>query len=609
MTVFRGFHYDIARGAYLRPEWFHEAIRHAVRCGYTHFLPYLENMIRLPSMEKACPDVAYRPEDWRAFEKTAFENNIELVPHFNVIGHTEHICAKYPELAGAHGGAELDVEREETREWVLSCLAEFCEVSQARYFLIGGDEWQTPNHLLERHAGHIGRLWAEHLNAAIHFLSKQNRIPIVWHDMLTHYPEALEHLSRDAVIAFWFYDETQGYPFLETLKKYGFQTLMASGCLGLLDRRHVNAVRCAMASVERYQADGFLMTSWEEIRWEYQSPLMEMTAEVLKNGNRPSESDALSAYAFWKREAGSPDEALERLKAWRRYPVLRACLEAQLTGDAETERALYEKYQHPTGRIHASIGHPPRMASAASFGIEIAEEADAGTALRFVNGAETFVIYPRYGATLQDWRYQEHSVIAHTLPEFLRSNKFASGGYRSHTRAGGFRPIWALGTHSNPCILWQHPFEWRIPETAPSRRAVEFSLSLPHVDVRYRVSIERGTSGFLFEAEAVNRLENIHAGWNFNLPLVWDAASHSVLSWGNGEVAGNEPQWYPDVKTVHLATPHWNLDIVPKPGETAGCFVDRGRDWITPDLHGLYRPRKIGETIRTQWRFSVGKSK
>ena len=115
---FVGLHYDIARGAYLKTQYVHEAIRLAAASGYTHFMPYLENMIRLPSMEKASPPCAYTGQDWRAFDATAKSVGVTLVPWFNVIGHTHDIGLAYPELAGPEdrGGPQLDPERQVTRD-------------------------------------------------------------------------------------------------------------------------------------------------------------------------------------------------------------------------------------------------------------------------------------------------------------------------------------------------------------------------------------------------------------------------------------------------------------------------------------------------------------
>ena len=226
---FNCYHYDIGRGAYLKPDIFKKAMKLAADSGFTHFLPYLENMIKLPSMEKACPKCAYTAEQWRDFDKTAEKYGIELIPHFNVIGHTTQICEVYPELAGEKDGFEMDVTSKTARDWTLRCLKEYCSFSKGKYFLIGADEWQAPNHLLARDDFSVAKAWADQVNLAVEYLVAQKRIPIVWHDMLVHYPEAMKLLSKDAVIAFWFYDEDADYAVLDTFKKLGFQVIMESG--------------------------------------------------------------------------------------------------------------------------------------------------------------------------------------------------------------------------------------------------------------------------------------------------------------------------------------------------------------------------------------------
>jgi hypothetical protein len=173
-TSFIGFHYDIARGTYLKPDIFCRALKLAAESGYTHFLPYLENMIRLPSMERACPSCAYTAEDWKRFEAVAKDAGIELVPHFNVIGHTESIAPAYPELCYEDteiNHLDLDVEKEVTCEWIRHCLGEFCDFSNSQYFLIGGDEWQTPKHLLARVDFDVAKTWVDQINSAVSQLS------------------------------------------------------------------------------------------------------------------------------------------------------------------------------------------------------------------------------------------------------------------------------------------------------------------------------------------------------------------------------------------------------------------------------------------------------
>ena len=155
----RALHYDIARGAYLKPERFKEAIRLAAASGFTHFLPYLENMLRLERVAKQSPACAYGLDQMRDFAACAKEAGIVLIPHFNVVGHTAELCRTYPEL----GGGELDITRPAVVDTMAASLQELLPLCEGGPLLIGGDEWQAPQELTLREAGRLGRVFADYI--------------------------------------------------------------------------------------------------------------------------------------------------------------------------------------------------------------------------------------------------------------------------------------------------------------------------------------------------------------------------------------------------------------------------------------------------------------
>jgi hypothetical protein len=650
--MIRIYHYDVARGAYLLPDVFIKAIRLAAASGFTHFLPYLENMVRLPSMEKSCPACAYTQEQWRKFESDAGESGIQLMPHFNVIGHTGGAASAYPELfVRDSGGRKLDVTLEATRAWTARCLDEFCDFSSGRYFMIGGDEWQAPAQMLADPDFSVARAWAGQVNLACERLVARGRIPIVWHDMLAHYPEALELVSRDAVIALWFYDEDSDYPFLDLLKKRGFKTIMASGtCAGLMTRRVVRALDCALKASDRHTADGLMMTSWEQARWEKLSVVIPMVGAILRGATVPEEVlrvssaldvlDKLPAESPWARACRSRLATLADDKIWSAYPEFREYLASVLTEDVDRERASFLRYHYAAGRIlevidvkrktrnvicgeSAVIGqetavvkrttYPPVIP--AEFRLAVADNGGAGPSLRFMNGDETFVIYPRFGGTLQDWRVGGTTIIPHALPEFLRGNIPPPGGYGSYTLAGvGFRPIWALGLNSNPCILWQGPFEWKVAAESEDMIAVELSRMMLHVDVRYTVTARKGTSGFTFRAEAVNKLEGAYGAFNFNLLLTTQPQDFEETAFAWTEDGRERRLPLPDfcdsffrlpaVREMTVVKPGYSVCIGCDPAKTAGFYVDWSDAYLTPDVRGLYRIMRVGQREIVEWRFT-----
>lgn len=639
---FLGFHYDIARGTYLTTEMFHRALRLAADSGYTHFLPYLENMIRLPSMAKACPRSAYTADDWRAFEATARKAGIELVPHFNVIGHTENICPFYPELTGSTDGPlkDIDPALPIAREWTLRCLGEFCEFSRSRYFLIGGDEWQPSPHLLARPGFDVARAWSDQVNACVEFLAQRGRTPIVWHDMLIHHTPALESLSRKAVIAFWFYDTDSDYAALDLFKKHGFETIMATAVFGggtpTMGHRCLAALRRAREAAQKHRCAGTLVTSWESCRWEYESFNIPAAAKVLR-GEEPSPAivTALSRFQAWQKVPRQSSVAqrwkaeIEKLASdpgWDTATDLRRVLLATVRGDTKDNVASYERFHSREGHGFEAVARPspvPTWPSAPTqfdakakspFGLTVTTDPRAGDALRFASGNGFFDVYPRYGTTLQNWCEDGEPIIPPSMDSFLKRNALP-GGYRSFNAAGGFRPIWALGTHSNPCILWQHPWSWKVIEQNDQRVSVQCALSLPHGDFAVRIGIERGLRGFTYEARCTNKLAYAHGGFNFNLLLPLHEADLDglTLSWTEDArprsttVAsrGESAFWIPARGPLTARYRHRTIHIDAPAAETAGYFVDWGPGMITPDLHGVYRPRAVGEETVVRWRFAL----
>lgn len=645
--------YDIARGAYLKPEAFHKILRHAAASGFTHFIPYLENMIRLPSMEKAACSCAYTEEDWRAFQKTAEEVGIELVPHFNVIGHSNQICLSYPELSSSGNTkekqslseeyanladpsnfAELDPTSDVVQQWMKRCLLEFCSFSRSEYFLIGGDEWNTPSPLLAREGFDTGIAWCDYMNLAIDFLISKNRIPIIWHDMLVHYPHILERLNKKAVIAFWFYDYDSAYPFLDVLKKNGFRTIMATGlCNGAMSLRRENAFNRAMAECKKYQADAFMVTTWMDGRYERQTANLSLCGELL-SGNAippiyPETVSNVSIYQKAKLHLPEPERLarLAKIKlllsdpAWKKFPDYRDLLLCTIEGKMEELRKMYEVNHYAEGPFYATfLPHPPKSISPAKktalpdipsgFGYELTKDSVTGNTIRIYNDGETFVLYPDYGARLQDWRIGKSLLIANGLPAFLQKNPNQKpGSFRSYN-SPGFMPMWDFGTHLNPNIIWQYPWEFRIDNSEPEKLTVEMSRKFTHAEIRYKITVEKGVHGFCWDLDAVNLLPHVTASFGWNFCISTDKTFEMEFStlesqWNKLLDYRNDLPILNQSSTLLVKNPDWKLSVETSPEHAEGFWIDWGPGWITPDFHGKYRSMEVGETYHTQWKFSL----
>jgi hypothetical protein len=376
-----------------------------------------------------------------------------------------------------------------------------------------------------------------------------------------------------------------------------------------------------------------IVTSWESCRWELESSAIPLAAQVIR-GDEPAAEivDAATLFSAWiKLPCASPQarqwrsemEALLGQPGWDAAPDMRRVLRAKLKGDVRDDVASYVQYHHPQGRgyQHAATLQPqpdwpaPSInAFGSTFGINVVSDEKHGDVLQFFNGEESFIVYPRFGASLQSWQRSGSVIIPGTLERLLKRGMLP-GGYRSYTAAGGFRVVWAMGTHSNPCILWQHPWAWSITEQTQETVAVELKLELPHGAFVIVITIARGTSGFAYEARCVNQLEHAYGAFNFNLPLplsledlsnmkfMWDdpERAHEVTVAGCAESAF----WIPASGALTLRRPNWDLHIDSVPEQTSGYFVDWGAGFITPDLHGVYQPLKIGQETVARWHFKT----
>lgn len=520
---------------------------------------------------------------------------------------------------------------------MLRSLDEFCALSTSEYLLIGGDEWQTPSWQLADPGLSPARLWAEFMNLAVKHLIAMGRKPIVWHDMLFHYPEALDLLSRQAVVAFWYYNDDSDFPALQMLKDRQFETLMASGCIGHLDGRYLSALRQGWQAAQDYAAAGFMMTSWCDTRWESPKALMTLTADFIAGRESPATVlEASSLFGLCERVAEKPEldqnlreRLLDVLKDpdWHNFPEYRNELLAFATRDRDRDIELFTRFQFPAGPHFERIAHPQPSALSPSqvegvnrleqgnegFSLEITTCELKGDVLRVRNGEEAFSLYPKYGGTLQGWSFQDVTLVPHKFPISLRKNAPLPGGFKSYIGVGGFRPVWAFGTHQVPCILWQFPFAWTVEKNTDEEIVVSLRRAFPQVDISYQIYVRRGIPGFVYGVEAVNKWEDAFGAINFNLPLAITSWEETSLKWLDGEKVHQKTFaefsasgfWLPCGNQLELKSGNWKLGIRAREGEYAGCYVDWDCAWgMTPDLRGVYRKLARQESLRAQWEFS-----
>lgn len=195
------------------------------RFGFNSLTLYLEGRIRTASFSYPSPSESYTPAEMREIVHYATSKGIDVIPVVSVLGHAElflrhqelaHLAETDETVPGRFGPSPRTTfcpSRGETVSFFRTYLAELCEIFPSPYFHVGSDEvWDIGccPLCLERFANgeSQGDLFVKHLQAVHDIVTRElGKRMIVWDDMLEYYPEILEFVPRDVIMACWQYEE------------------------------------------------------------------------------------------------------------------------------------------------------------------------------------------------------------------------------------------------------------------------------------------------------------------------------------------------------------------------------------------------------------------
>lgn len=160
----------------------------------------------------------YTKDEMRHIVSYCAEKGIEVIPEFDMPGHTSALLSAYPELSCSgeevkiktHQGIFKDVlclAKEETFNMVTDIIDEFLEIFPSKYLHIGGDEapsdhWKAcPDcQRLMRESG--VKTYSEYqnlfMNKVIAYLESKGRHAIVWNEASRG-----ENLDKRAIVQYW----------------------------------------------------------------------------------------------------------------------------------------------------------------------------------------------------------------------------------------------------------------------------------------------------------------------------------------------------------------------------------------------------------------------
>ena len=217
-----GFHVDMNMAQH-RVDYLKRWLGRLARSGYDTIVWEVENSVDW----ETCPECA----SLDALSKTEFRKlldecrnlGLESIPLFQTIGHAEYVLKhnRYAHLKELPDRLDQYCPRNsELVPFLHRWIEEYLEVfGPVKYFHLGADEaWWIGRcpHCRAYVDGFpstedgISQLYIEHVTNTAQPLLERGITPIVWADMLLHYPQALDQLSRKFMLFDWIYSAYRG---------------------------------------------------------------------------------------------------------------------------------------------------------------------------------------------------------------------------------------------------------------------------------------------------------------------------------------------------------------------------------------------------------------
>jgi len=233
--AFRGFMLDISRNKIPTLNTLKSYVDILSDLKYNHFELYVEGFsYEYPSFKELYDETMtpLTPKEFKKLEKYAKERMIDLVPCHNGLGHMTAWLKHYPELAimpkgmffwGAHRDpSTINPLDPKSLELVKTFYQDAINDSSSKFFHMNLDEPYELGHGKTKDVASkigVGQMYLDYVLKLYDFVKNNKKTPLIWGDVLNHYPEMIEKLPKDLIFVDWGYD--YDYPFYQTLKRLG----------------------------------------------------------------------------------------------------------------------------------------------------------------------------------------------------------------------------------------------------------------------------------------------------------------------------------------------------------------------------------------------------
>lgn len=286
--LIRGVLLDISRSKVPTLDTLKEVVDWLEQLKYNHLELYVEGFsFEYQSFPEVLDGGNYiTVTEYQELEQYCLERCIDLVPNQNGFGHMSDWLkrAEFQDLAempegffiwGAHRApSTLNPLDERSAELVTKMYHDMLPYSNSKYFHMNFDEpYELGNGKSKEYCEKVGKaqVFIEFMERMAKVVRSYKKRPLIWGDVLIHYPESLSSLSKDLIFVDWGY--SANYPFYKHLKMLaaaGIDFLAAAGTSTwtVVTSRYqdmIGSIRNASLNTIKYKGLGILVTDWGDM--------------------------------------------------------------------------------------------------------------------------------------------------------------------------------------------------------------------------------------------------------------------------------------------------------------------------------------------------------
>lgn len=252
---------------------------------YNHFELYVEGFsFYYPSFQSLyTTETPITIQDFRNLEAYCDQRCIDFVPNHNGLGHMS-AWLKRPEFKdlancedgmvmwGSHQAAStLNPLDPKSLALVKTYTSDVLKIARSPYFHLNLDEPYELGYGKTEEVGKqrgVGPLYLDYVLKLYDHVKSFGKIPLIWGDVLNHYPELLSKLPKDLIFVDWGYDDDA--PFNESLKTLSDHHVSFMSAPGTSSWNSITGrtgdslenIRNACFYTKLYKGLGFLLTDW-----------------------------------------------------------------------------------------------------------------------------------------------------------------------------------------------------------------------------------------------------------------------------------------------------------------------------------------------------------